>query len=594
MEKKTILAIVLSAAIIILGSVLNIVVFPSKKVEAPESQTTTFVEDNTGTEIDNTVEDNTVSTGDDTSERPSGVMVVEAENVIEEKETVIETELFILNFSNKGGVLTSIKLKEHQENGSDENLDLLFVGDSGESAFNMKFGGLDNNDIDNLFYIEDREIKSTGMRKLSYSRDYKDLSGDIFKLTKSYIISPNEYMIEIVIDMDKQENMNTPINISQEESDYTLYFGPQFGPSFEELNSRYEYRRYYIHDGKDKDEIKFKKTTTVSIDDRLEWAALTGKYFAVLGAYPKTSGDIKTTLLFKKERSPSNYSKLFFEASGINTSDYKGTFHFYIGPKESGELKKYNSREDNAFGLSKMNMNEIVSTGGILSPLIWLIDKGLWLFYSIIPNYGIAIILVTLLIKLLLFPLTRKSLHSTSKMQALNPQMAEIRAEYKANPQKMNLKLADLYKKEGISPLGGCLPMLLQMPIFIAFYTLFNNYFALRGAPFFGWITDLSSPETIFNLGFTIPLINMYAIRLLPILYVISQLVSARLTQAAQGNKAPLSRNMKLMQFGLPILFFFILYNAPSGLLLYWTVQSLTSGLQQLFISRRMKKKEAN
>jgi YidC/Oxa1 family membrane protein insertase len=174
-------------------------------------------------------------------------------------------------------------------------------------------------------------------------------------------------------------------------------------------------------------------------------------------------------------------------------------------------------------------------------------------------------------------------------MQELNPKIQEIREKYKDNPQKMNQQMSELYKKEGVNPLGGCLPLLLQFPFFIAMFGVFNNHFDLRGATFIsGWITDLSAPESILNFGdFTLPLLGWNDLRLLPILFVGSQLLSSKLMQnpAAGGSNS----QMKFMQYGMPIMFFFILYNMPSGLLVYWIFSNILTVAQQYFISRRRK-----
>jgi YidC/Oxa1 family membrane protein insertase len=170
-------------------------------------------------------------------------------------------------------------------------------------------------------------------------------------------------------------------------------------------------------------------------------------------------------------------------------------------------------------------------------------------------------------------------------MQTLQPKIQELREKHKDNPQKMNAEMAELYKKEGVNPLGGCLPMLLQFPFFIAMFGLFNNHFDLRGATFIpGWITDLSSPDSILHFDFTIPLIGWNDIRLLPILFLGSQILTSMLMQSSTAQS---SGQMKFMQFGLPVMFFFILYNMPSGLLVYWIFSNLLTLGQQMFINKR-------
>jgi len=152
--------------------------------------------------------------------------------------------------------------------------------------------------------------------------------------------------------------------------------------------------------------------------------------------------------------------------------------------------------------------------------------------------------------------------------------------------------MADFYKKEGYNPLSGCLPLLIQFPIFIAMYSLFNNHFDLRGAVFIpGWINDLSLPESVFNFD-TINLViwKVSAIRILPMIYVVSQLLYGRFMQqpTSGGQNAG---QMKFMMYGMPVMFFFILYDVPSGLLVYWIAANILTTLQQVVINKVIHKK---
>ncbi|MCK4515511.1 MAG: membrane protein insertase YidC, partial [Spirochaetaceae bacterium] len=150
------------------------------------------------------------------------------------------------------------------------------------------------------------------------------------------------------------------------------------------------------------------------------------------------------------------------------------------------------------------------------------------------------------------------------------------------------------YKKEGVSPLGGCLPMLAQFPFFLAMYGLFNNHFDLRGAVFIpGWIVDLSAPDVVIDFNdFTIPVIGLTiaALRGLPIIFIATQLISTSLTQSPQANQS--SAQMNMMKYGLPAVFFFILYNVPSGLLVYWIFSNMITSGQQYYYNK-VKKPDA-
>ena len=179
---------------------------------------------------------------------------------------------------------------------------------------------------------------------------------------------------------------------------------------------------------------------------------------------------------------------------------------------------------------------------------------GLDFFYLLIPNYGVAIILLTLLTKVVFLPLTFRSSESMAKMAELNPKMTEIRTRLKDKPEKMNQEIAELYKKEKINPLSGCLPLLLQIPVFFALYNLLNSQFELRGASFIaGWVVDLSAPDTVLNFPFTVPLLGWTALRALPILMVVSQLFSSKITRPASAQQQQGGAQAKLMMYALPI-----------------------------------------
>jgi YidC/Oxa1 family membrane protein insertase len=177
-------------------------------------------------------------------------------------------------------------------------------------------------------------------------------------------------------------------------------------------------------------------------------------------------------------------------------------------------------------------------------------------------------------------------------MQTLNPKIEELKAKYKDNPQKMQAETAALYKKEGINPMSGCLPMLIQMPIFFALYGLLNNHFELRGAEFIaGWINDLASPESIISFyPLKLPILGWSDLRLLPFLMLGATFLQQKISQ----NPSAGAGQMKMLMLALPLVFFFVLYEMPSGLVLYWTVQNFLSVFQQIYINYTQKKNKGN
>ena len=196
-----------------------------------------------------------------------------------------------------------------------------------------------------------------------------------------------------------------------------------------------------------------------------------------------------------------------------------------------------------------------------------------------------------------MFPLSKKQSLSTLKMQQLQPKIQAIQAKYANDQQKQQQELSKVYQEAGYNPASGCLPMIFQFLVLFAMYNLFNNYFEFRGSMFIpGWIPDLSVGDSVFEWEKDIFLISSFTannLRILPIIYVATQLLYGKITQyggAAQGQN---SVSMKFMTYGMPLMFFFLFYNAPSGLLLYWTVSNVFQMIQQVIINKMMEQKKA-
>jgi YidC/Oxa1 family membrane protein insertase len=192
--------------------------------------------------------------------------------------------------------------------------------------------------------------------------------------------------------------------------------------------------------------------------------------------------------------------------------------------------------------------------------------------HALLLNYGVAIIVLATLLRVLLHPLNMSSMKSMRAMQRLQPEMDRLRAKHKDDPTAMNTAIMTLYKENKVNPAGGCLPMLLQMPVLIALYQVLFNAIELRQAPFVGWMSDLSAPELLFTVA-------NFPIRLLPILMALSGLLLQRMTPT-NPQQAPTAYMMNVM-----MLVFF--YNLPSGLVLYWTVMNLLSAIQQWLVLRQ-------
>jgi len=530
-----------------------------------------------------------------------GISTPEQEYPIEK--IVEETDLFRVIFSTVGGVALDIELLKEDDEG--QPLSMVLDGDSDAGTFNVSFGDNDEEYIDNPFLHERIQKGKEIVHKFSR---YFVKDGQEFKLTKTYRLIPGEYIIELIIALETPNGKAVPL-LDGDKSAYTLTYGPQIGPHFEKIDGRYEIRDN-IAWGPDPRSGRLKRRVfrtrlrlfrrrdnsagnkLFQTSDTVKWAAVVGKYFAVI--VDPGSGDSKITWDNNPVEGQPEASRLQISKPARRQSIIEDAYRFYIGPLDKKNLNRYNSAEDNAFGFSGMSLQNAAKRSALLSwletPLIFMLE----FFYGIIPNYGVAIILLTFLIKAILFPLTHKSYKSTSRMQAIQPKMAKLREQYKNDPRKLNAKTAELYKQEGVNPMSGCLPILLQIPVFITLYRVLNNHFPLRGATFIsGWINDLSAPEAIvqFDKGIRFFGAHFDAIRLLPFLYLVGQLLTTKVTQAGYAGSQSGSQQ-KIMAFGFPIFIFFLLYNMPSGLLLYWSAMNFITIGQQLITNYIKKKKE--
>lgn len=244
---------------------------------------------------------------------------------------------------------------------------------------------------------------------------------------------------------------------------------------------------------------------------------------------------------------------------------------YYIGPKKLDLMKQLGHHQEEVMEFGKLKI--------ICEPLLALLN----LLHKLLPNYGIAIILLTIIIKVVFWPITHKSTDQMKKMATLQPQMKEIQAKFKDKPQKMQEAMMALYKENKVNPMAGCLPMVVQIPVFIALFTVLRSAVELRFAGFL-WIRDLSEPEGLFPEIFAmLPLIN--ALNILPIFMTVLTFIQQKLTPTSVD-----PQQQKIMMM-MPVVFLFILYNMASGLVLYWSVNQVLSILQ-LVLQKKTKAQE--
>jgi YidC/Oxa1 family membrane protein insertase len=595
MEKNTILAVVLST-LVLLGFYLAMGAFNQPAQSVPEVQSQQQAAPSADTEPVVQQPPQTTQIAEpqvftEQTEQAQALQEVTAaqETAAQTAEYVtVETNLMTVVLSSLGGNMVSWKLKEHYD--KEDSVDMILSGEKTASAFSIAFGGLDAQPVPSIFSIRrvsEYIVEFYGDFNWNdyggWRGSHDTVTGNRFRLIKRYEFKPNDYMFELTVTLDGGDAVPA-FNFNG--AAYTLSFGPQIGPRFDKLDSRYDFRQYFMFINGKRRNAKINEV----IDTRPTWAAISGKYFVFI-AIPYI-GQYSVNFSEKEEPGLSSASRFNIIRPSVNVSKTSDTYRFYLGPKNQEALAIYNTGK-NEFGLKDTNLVEVASSRGILSPLERLLKWFLLVFYKIIPNYGIAIILLTLLVKILFFPLTKKGSEATLRMQALAPKIKELQEKHKGNPQKMNAEMAALYQKEGYNPLSGCLPMLLQIPIFIAMYNLFNNHFDLRGAMFIpGWIPDLSVPEAIWQFpeNFRLPILGWTALRALPFIYVGSQLIYGKVTQTP-GQQT--NNQMKMMLYVMPLVFFFVLYNVPSGLLIYWIFSNILTLVQQVIINKYVLAKKA-
>ncbi len=577
MDKRTLLAVVLSVIIITVGFTIQSVFFmpePSATeiVSQPAANSSTQT---TTTDTPQTASLNTPSSLVYESGVPGSVQPLGQDP--EDKQIIIENAVFRAIFTSKGGALVSMEMKKHLDDGIP--VDMIFNSRDDQAAFYLYFGGDTENPVDCTFdYTRIDDYTVEFYRDFAIVGEDGEVSDESFTVRKTFVFSEQDYLFEVYVSFENSVNQIIPLNYDG--FAYTIAYEPQIGPEFyEELDGRYTFRKFYTYEDGKKNLIKLKNGEYVT-NDFISWASLTGKYFTVIGVPDATS--YRVSLRENAVEGIPQGSQMYFSRPVIRSSANTDVFRFYMGPILKQDLSIYNKASDNGFGLSDLQLDKAVDSSSWLGWLETVLKWLLAFFYSIIPNYGVAIILLTILIKVVLYPITKKTFSSTAKMAALAPQIEELKEKYKDNPNKLNAETAELYKREKVNPMGGCLPMLLQFPIFIALYGLLNKHFELRGAVFIpGWITDLSLPESIFSFApISIPFVGS-DIRLLPILYVGSMIFSMKQSQSATAGTAQTQSMNKMMIYFMPIMFFFILYNAPSGLILYWSVMNLFTIIQQ-------------
>jgi len=298
----------------------------------------------------------------------------------------------------------------------------------------------------------------------------------------------------------------------------------------------------------------------------VHFAGLQNRYFTVVGIVPQEQGvPVEGSIRLGGDKATMTQSWAIDVPASRGTGDELAVarLDLYIGPQEAERLKSYGQGLEDTMDLGWK----------VFRPLSKIVLLGMEFMHRYISNYGVIIIIFSVLSKLMFYPLTKSSTKSMKKMQEIQPKLKALQAKYKDDKDKLNQATMKLYSEEKVNPLAGCLPLLVQSPVFIALYQALNHTIALRGQPLGLWITDLSQPDAITTLPFALPMLGS-DLNVLPILMAVAMYFQTKFTPSSGGGQ------MAAMNTMMPLFMVFIFYNMPSGLVLYWLINTLMQGYQ--------------
>ncbi len=457
---------------------------------------------------------------------------------VAEKFIIVDTELAQYRISTRNAVIKEIVLKKYKDE-TGNNIRLI--------PENLKIFPLQLYSEDKLFQLD----------FIPSQNELRIVNGKETGILEMFYQGPKGTQIEKIFEF-RASSYEIIVKVRQNAlSEYQLAVGSSFHRMGEKEKSRYYGHVGPILDQEGKIErIKYKDIKErMVLTGSIPWIAFEEKYF-MTALLPETGVAVKAVAERLNEKSGSH---VFF---GMMGSGEDLTYRFFAGPKDYELLKSFGS------GLDKVINFGVFSF--LAKPMFYILKT----FYRFFRNYGIAIILLTTVIKIIFWPLTHKQQKSMKDMQKIQPEMSAIREKFKQDPQRMNKEVMALYKQHKVNPAAGCLPLLIQIPVFFALYNVLLNAIELRGAPFL-YIPDLSAADSLFGH------IGGFAVGPLPLLMGLSMYVQQKMMPTAMDPK-----QAKIMQL-LPVFLTVMFLNFPSGLVLYWLINNVLTIVQQYFINKK-------
>ena len=556
MEKRMVLAFALSLAVIVVWSV-----FFTPKSTPPAKDQQAQTEQSPTTETGATTAQPESGAPAAVPAQPGPTTVPQSAEKKPARDVVVKTDLYTAVFTERGGRLKSMTLNKYQSSMEPDSppQELVAVESTDDLPLGLSFlesGGPGLKD--SPFVADKTELEVTGAGK---SADLKMVyqSPEGFQVIRTYKFTSDSYLVGMEIQL---------VNLSPNTFKDSLVVNLNSDPITKKL--RYAGFGAYI-DGK-LVEVKADDVAE-EIDDlkqknyMVTWAGYQDQYFLV-SLLPEDQEKIR----LKAE----TYNKQGISVQFINPTinmppqhqkSYK--YQIFYGPKDLYVLKNLGHDLEKSVSFGWVD----ILSKPLLIFMIWL--------HRFVGNYGVVIIIITIIIKVLFWPLTAKSYKSMKGMKKLQPKIMKIREKHKNDRQAMNAEMMELYRAYKVNPMGGCLPMVIQIPVFIALYRLLDYSLELRHAPFWLWITDLSAPDRLLHFDFKIPFVEPpTGIPVLTLLMGACMLLQQKMTPTPGD---PTQAKMMML---MPIFFTFIFINFPAGLVLYWLINNILSIGQQVLINR--------
>ncbi len=591
MDKKTTIAFIFIGAILVLWLYLN---SPTQVEQTPPKTDTTQVS------IDNSKKNLTEKESAATGEK-AGTSKTISENKIDstsygkyfsvpsgkEQIVTIENDLVRLELSSRGGDIKRYFLKKYKNWYSPNSKGEKNFYETHVQLVNYPEGG---GGPDLSFVTSDGKAINTANMDFSSSANkaYYKISGkDSLIITYTLSAGENKYLQKQYVFYGDKYSMQCSLKfvglgnvISNNDVDFVWRKGLRFVEENSVDEAIYSNASaYYGGDNVLVEATKNGEKIQKNFKGNVDWVAARDKYFAAIIA-PQKSSDVDGAYIDGiKQAYMNNGERAYYNIRLIlpfdNSNFEQKNFTIYIGPVDYNLLKTYGHNFDQL-----VDFGSFLGLRFIIKPIAEYVLLPLFNFlHSFIPNYGLVIIVFSLILKLVLYPLTKSSFQSMKKMQLLQPKITELKEKYKDDPQKMNKETMKLYSTYGVNPAGGCLPLLLQMPVFVALWGVFKTAIELRQQPFVWWITDLSRPDVIATLPFKIPFFGIDQISGLALLMGITQFIQQKMTVKDPKQQA--------IVYIMPIFLTLLFMSFPAGLNLYYFLFNLFSIVQQYYINHK-------